>query len=115
MARGQSVGVGATRVSQNGYHYTKVEDRGDGKPGWRLTHHLIAEKKLGRKLREDERVSFIGKKTDLRPENIRVDERGQGSVRRRLAQLEARRDEIQAEMDKLKAELEAGRGVHIRE
>lgn len=113
MARGQAVEVGATRVSQNGYHYTKVEKvPGTEKPGWRLTHHIIAEKKLGRPLREDERVEFIGKKSDLRPDNIRIVERGQGSVRRRIAQLEARRDEINAELAALRAELAQGRKVN---
>jgi len=113
MARGQNVEVGATRVSQNGYHYTKVEKMPDtDKPGWRLTHHIIAEQKLGRPLRQDERVSFKGKKSDLSPENILVTEKGQGSQRRRLAQLEARRDEIQAEIDAIKAELNGGRRVN---
>jgi uncharacterized protein YgiM (DUF1202 family) len=112
MARGQNVPVGTTRTSQNGYHYTKVEDDGSGKPGWRLTHHLVAEKHLGRKLREDERVSFKGKKTDLRWENIIVSEKGQGSQRRRKAQLEARIAELQAELDEIDAELQGGRQVH---
>lgn len=110
MARGQRVEVGQTRVSQNGYHYTKVEQ--DGKTSWRLTHHLVAEKKLGRPLREDERVSFRnGNKSDLRPDNIVVSEKGTGSVRRRKAQLEARIAELQAELDSLNEELLSGRIV----
>jgi len=113
MARGQQVDVGATRVSQNGYHYTKVAVKpGTGKPGWRLTHHIVAEQKLGRPLREDERVSFKGKKSDLRPENIIVSEKGQGSQRRRKAQLEARIAELQAELDIINAELAGGRLVN---
>lgn len=106
MARGQNAEIGATRTSQNGYHYTKAEDDGTGKPGWRLTHHIVAEQKLGRKLREDERVTFIGSKRDLSPSNIRVVEKGKSSVRRRLAQVEARILELQAERDELRKELE---------
>lgn len=111
--RGQTVDVGATRVSQNGYHYTKVEDRGDGKPGWRLTHHILAEQKLGRKLRTDERVSFKnGKKSDLRPDNIRVTEKGTGSARRRKAQIEARIEELKAELAIINEELAGGRIIN---
>jgi hypothetical protein len=106
MARGQNAEVGATRVAQNGYHYTKVADRGDKTPGWRLTHHLVAEKNLGRPLRADERVSFKnGKKNDLSPKNIVVSEKGKTSLRRRLAHLEARISELQAERDEILQEL----------
>lgn len=108
MARGQLAQEGATRVSANGYHYTKVGNK------WRLTHHLVAEKKLGRSLREDERVSFKNPKNklDLSPENIVVTEKGQGSIRRRKAQIEARLSELQAELDEINAELNGGRIVH---
>lgn len=108
MARGQNAEVGATRISQNGYHYTKVKDAGMGKPGWRLTHHLVAEEKLGRRLRENERVSFQnGKKRDLRPNNVIVSEKGKSSIRRRKAFIEARIEELQAELDEINAELAA--------
>lgn len=111
MARGKVVDVGSTRVSQNGYHYTKVEE--DGKTRWKLTSHIVAEKKLGRRLREDERVTFRnGKKSDLSPDNIVVQEKGTGSIRRRKAQLEARIAELQAELDSINAELSAGRIVN---
>lgn len=106
MARGKAVADGATRVSQNGYHYTKVGGK------WRLTHHLVAEEKLGRPLREDERVSFRDpkKRLDLSPSNIVITEKGQGSIRRRKAQVEARLAELQAELDEINRELQAGRG-----
>ena len=105
MARGKAANIGDTRVAPNNYHYTKVEDDGTGKPVWRLTHHIIAEQKLGRKLREDERVTFIGSRRDLSPENIRVVEKGRGSLRRRAAQIEARIAELQAELDEINHEL----------
>lgn len=92
--RGSLAPNGATNVAKNGYHYTKV----DGK--WRLTHHLLAEKMLGRPLEPDERVSFAnGKKSDLREGNLVIARKGTTSLRRRQAQLEARIQELQAELD----------------
>ena len=83
-------------VSKNGYHYTKQGSR------WRLTHHIVAEKKLGRDLREDERVSFLnGNKRDLHPDNLLVTVKGKASIRQRIARLEARISELQAELDQL--------------
>ena len=91
--RGSAAPEGATNVSKNGYHYTKQGGK------WRLTHHILAEKMLGRPLREDERVSFAnGKKTDLREANIIVAKKGTTSLRRRKAQLEARIQELRAEL-----------------
>jgi hypothetical protein len=97
--RGSKAEDGATRVAQNGYHYTKVNGK------WRLTHHIVAEAKLGRPIREDERVVFIGSKTDLSPGNIKVQQKGTSSARRRLAYLEARINELRAEADELRKEL----------
>lgn len=113
MARGNKQEVGATRIAQNGYHYTKVGDVGNGNPGWRLTHHIYAEKYLGRKLRADERVTFkTGNKLDFSRGNIIVMEKGTASIRRRKAQIEARMAEFQAELDEINAELAKGRVVH---
>lgn len=106
MGRGANADIGATRISANGYEYTKVEDCGNGKPGWRLSHHLVAEEKLGRPLREDERVSFHnGKRMDMRPANIKISKKGSTSVHRRKAQLETRISELQAELDEINNEL----------
>jgi hypothetical protein len=111
MARGKAVADGATRVSQNGYHYTKTGGK------WRLTHHIVAEQILGRPLREDERVSFKDPKQrlNLEPSNIVISEKGQGSIRRRKAQLEVRIAELQAELDEINKELLAGRGFANRD
>jgi len=105
MARGSSAPLGSTRISANGYHYTKAVDPSTNKECWRLTHHIIAEQHLGRPLREDERVHFVGKKSDLSWGNIQVVERGRGSLRRRKAQIEARVAELQAELDEINKEL----------
>lgn len=96
MTRGSAAQEGATMVSKNGYHYTKQGSR------WRLTHHIVAEKKLGRDLREDERVSFLnGNKRDLHPDNLLVTVKGKASIRQRIARLEARISELQGELDQL--------------
>ena len=57
------------RVAKNGYSYTRI-DSGN----WRLTHHIIAEQKLGRAIDpSQERVYFVDKdKTNLDPANIEV-------------------------------------------
>lgn len=102
MARGQTSAIGDQTVSKNGYHYTRTET------GWRLTHHLIAEKNLGRGLRENERVSFRnGNRRDLHPDNILVTEKGKASVRARMARLTAKIEELQAELDHCKKLLES--------
>jgi len=100
MPRGQTSDDGMTRVAPNGYHYIKV----DGK--WRLRHHVEMEKILGRPLAEDERVHFVtGDKTDWSERNLRLVKQGKASVRRRLAQIEARIAELTAEANLLRAEI----------
>lgn len=97
MVRGRNAKVGATRVAANGYHYTKTEE-----DGWRLTHHIVAEKKLGRKLEQGERISFHDNdRTNLKIDNIKITKFGGGSLERRRGQLEARIQELQAELDEL--------------
>jgi hypothetical protein len=83
MPRGQKAKEGDTMVNALGYHNTRTRD------GWRLTHHLVAERKLGRPLR-DEIVRFKdGDKRNLDPGNIEVLAKNKQSVRRRKARLEA--------------------------
>ena len=93
MGRGNVAEDGATMVSKNGYHYTKQNKK------WRLTHHIVAEEKLGRPLREDERVSFADKnRKNLKPSNLVIDRRGQTSIRTRMARIQAKIDELEAEL-----------------
>jgi hypothetical protein len=100
--RGSYAEDGATRVAKNGYHYTKV----DGK--WRLTHHVIAERDiLHRPLKPGERVVFGAKgKGQLSVDNIEVVPAGRGSTRRKVAELEARIEELTAQRDLLVKELQ---------
>jgi hypothetical protein len=88
---------GDTYTSKNGYHYTRV----DGK--WRLTHHLIAEEKLGRPLHREERVSFKDRdRTNLAPDNLKVSPK-QGGREARITYLETKIRIFQEELDELKA------------
>jgi hypothetical protein len=96
MARGKAAKEGDTRVAPNKYHYTRTATE------WRLTHHIIAEQKLGRPLRDDERVSFKDRnRNNLSPDNLIIQVQGSGSVARRRAQIVARMSELQAELDSL--------------
>jgi HNH endonuclease len=98
--RGSRSEVGATNVSKNGYHYTRTEDR------WRLTHHLVAEKKLGRPLTDTERVVFVdGDKTNLDPSNIQVKRKATSSLRKREAQLIARIEELQGQLADVRTQI----------
>lgn len=103
MPRGKESQIGDTRVSPNGYHYTRTES------GWRLTHHLVAERILGRPLEPDERVQFKDSKKRLdvanMEKNIDIILKGKSSLRRRKAQLEARIAELQAELEYVNNEI----------
>ena len=100
MARGRSATVGDTYTAANGYHYTRTKD------GFRLTHHILAEKLLGRPLRSNEMVRFVdGDKKNLTIKNVKVIEKGRSSLRRRKAQVEARIQELQAELDEINTEI----------
>jgi hypothetical protein len=108
MARGKTAEVGATRVAPNGYHYTKTEDR-----DWVLTHWLVMEQKLGRKINPDtESVRFQDKKVKRTlAETGTCDVSGlilikkrTASIRKRIAVLEAQIADKQAELADLKRE-----------
>ena len=91
MPRGQKADIGSTRIAPNGYHYTKSDEY-----NWRLTHHIVVEEKLGRRLLAHERVSFIDNdRTNLSPDNLNVVETKGGTkskkveIRTKIAYLEA--------------------------
>lgn len=100
MTRGHTSKEGDERVAANGYHYTKTTDK------WELTHHLILEQKLGRRLGPEERAVFVdGKRGNLHPDNIEVREKGRGSLRRRKAIIESRISELTTELEEINEEL----------
>ena len=89
--RGKSASPGDTNVAVNGYHYTRTKSR------WRLTHHLLAEEKLGRPIADDEQVYFIdGNRKNLVKENIGVRKKVRNNNRRKH-QLRARLEQLIAE------------------
>ena len=95
MSRGKPSKVGDTKVSPNGYHYTRIET------GWELTGRVIGAQKLGRALRSNERIRFIdGNQLNLVPENVEVREVKTTPGAKR-ARLEARIEELQAQLAEL--------------
>jgi hypothetical protein len=98
--RGKTQPNGATRISLNGYHYTKKDGT------WYLTHRLIAEEALGRPLSVGEQAIFKDRdRRNLAPDNIEVRTKNPPSLKKRLAILEARRDEVQAEIELVKKQI----------
>lgn len=95
--RGQKSENGATRVAPNGYHYTKV----DGK--WKLTHRMVAEKKIGRPLRENERIRFkdLDRNNYSDPDNLIVYVTKEKSKAARIAIIQAKIQELEAELKEL--------------
>lgn len=102
MPRGKSSKVGDTMINALGYSNTRTEE------GWRLTHHLIAEQKLGRKLHPDiEMVRFAdGDRSNLSPDNIEVLKKNKVTLRKRKALLEAKIEDLQGELAEIIKELE---------
>jgi hypothetical protein len=97
--KGQKSVVGDTRWAPNGYHYTKTPH------GWQLTHRLVAEKQLGRKLAEDERTKFIDgdKKNYKDPDNILVYKVRKTTEARKAAQLRAKINELESKLENLES------------
>lgn len=102
MPRGRASQVGDTYTSANGYHYTKTDN------GFRLTHHLVLEKRLGRPIdTSKEQVYFVdGDKTNLDPDNIGVREKNV-RVKKRIAEIDARIAELEAEKERLQKECDS--------
>jgi hypothetical protein len=99
--RGSRSEPGETRVAKNGYHYTRTEEK------WRLTHHLIAEEKLGRPLSPHERVVFRDNdRTNLDPSNIQVKRKTTSQLRKKEEALVARLEEVQAELDAVRNQIQ---------
>lgn len=100
MARGKAAQIGDTMINANGYHNTRTAE------GWRLTHQIVAEKKLGRPLQPDEMVKFAdGDRKNLNPTNIVVIKKNKQSARKRKARLEANLLELVAQLQEVNEEL----------
>lgn len=103
--RGSKSEPGDTRVAKNGYHYTRTEEK------WELTHHIVAEKKLGRPLKDTERVVFVdGDRTNLEPDNLEVRPKVTSSLRKKEANLVARIAELEAQLATVRAQIKKNLG-----
>ena len=102
MPRGKPSPVGSVIINANGYSQTKTEE------GWKGTHVVVLEEKLGRKLRANEKATFKdGNKTNLDPDNIVLTETGGAkSIKGKIAKLQAEVDDRVALIEALKLELE---------
>jgi hypothetical protein len=90
------------RIAPNGYSYTKTEE------GQKLTHHIVAEAKLGRPLHTNERAIFVDRdRTNLDPKNIHVVKKGSKSIRARMTVIEERMRELKYEYEQLAKILKA--------
>jgi hypothetical protein len=97
--RGNKAKLGDERTSKNGYVYVKTTT------GWELKHRLAAEKVIGRKLADNERVTFKdGNRDNLMPDNLVVSIIKGKSSKAKRARLEAKIEELQAELETLDAE-----------
>lgn len=100
MPKGTPGKDGDTNVAANGYHYTRVAGK------WRLTHHLVMEKTLGRPLDKSEMVKFKdGDRTNLDPDNLETVIKKDKTARGRLAVIEQKIMELEAEREKLLSEI----------
>jgi HNH endonuclease len=109
MPRGEIAAEGATFVNQNGYHHTKTGGK------WVATHILIMEKKLGRPLEKGEFVKFEdGDRKNLDPDNLVLRTRGdRKSPQARLAEVEAKIEELQAEAEELRHLIASRESSHV--
>jgi len=102
--RGQRAKPGDQTTNQNGYGYTKTKDR-----GWVGDHILVMEEHLGRELRPGEYVAFVGANHSppVTLDMIELRRRGdfRTTAKARIAQIEARIEELEAEKRILEEEL----------
>jgi hypothetical protein len=102
MPRGQKAEIGDKTVNKLGYEYTKTKD------GWVGTHILVMERHLGRKLDPGEFVAFLnGHKPPITLEMLILRKRGdKKSPQHRLAEIDARIEELQAERESILEEID---------
>ena len=100
MSRGENAPMGSERTSQNGYAYVKTPD------GWRLKHHIIAERKYGRSVdTKIERVIFADhNRKNFDPANIVIEKKKGVTKEAQKARLQSRIDELQGQLETLEEE-----------
>jgi hypothetical protein len=98
--RGRPAKIGDETINQNGYTYVKVEH------SWRPKAHIIAEKKLGRPLHDDERVRFVDSNRDnFDPDNIEVYDKSKKGIVAQLTRVNQQIAELQGRKVYLEAQL----------
>jgi hypothetical protein len=98
--RGSTSDIGTVTIAKNGYSYTKTED------GWRATHYLVMEEKLGRAIQAHERVVFVdGDRANLDPSNLAVKRKTTASLRQKEKQILKRIEELQADLEEVRTKI----------
>jgi hypothetical protein len=101
---GKQAHDGDEYTSQNGYRYRRVLGK------WISVHILVAEEQLGRKLQPNESAYFKdGDRTNLAATNIGIRIKGGGKSHARLAAIEERIRELEAERELILKDLEASK------
>lgn len=93
MPRGQRAQLGDRTVNRNGYEYIRTET------GWKGSHIVLMEEHLGRSLEPGEYVAFKnGHESPVTMDMIELRKRGDKRSRRsRIAEIEARIEQLEAE------------------
>jgi len=101
MARGTAKQIGDTFKNANGYTYEKTEK------GWEPLHRLIAERRLGRSLKPEERAIFKdGNRHNLDPDNIVVVEKyNRQSLQAKLTRIEEDIRELTAQAEDIRQQI----------
>lgn len=104
MPRGVKAPIGTRTINRNGYEYVRTE------AGWVGSHVHLMEEHLGRPLEPYEYVAFKnGHQPPVTLEMIELRRRGdKKSKASRIAEIEARIEELQGELEILKREEEDG-------
>jgi hypothetical protein len=98
MPKGKRAQVGDETTNVNGYTYVRTADR-----AWVAKHQLMLEGYIGRQLLPGEFVSIKGSKDDYSRENLELRRKGdnKSNVNSRIAAIDARIEELQAERELL--------------
>jgi hypothetical protein len=99
--RGTVRAIGDRFKNKNGYTYEKTEN------GWEPVHQLIAEKRLGRPLKPEERAAFKDNdRTNLADDNIIiVPKYSKQSARAKLIRTEEQIRELQEQAQELREQI----------
>lgn len=100
MPRGRKAQIGDRTVNRNGYEFVLTDE------GWKGSHVVLMEEHLGRKLASNEYVGFLnGHIPPVTLDMIELRKRGdRKSKRSRIAEIEARIEELTAELEHLRRE-----------